>query len=99
MVYRENIKYIFSRLFLVLGDSLRCYLPSDLSIVEGMPFLNILSQIMNESVNIGNTTALERKRRARARVADTLILPPVLHRYNTPLFMRVPEGNAHFIGT
>lgn len=97
MVYRENIKYLFSRLFLILGNSVFAEEPEHFSFPD---FISCI-QDSQERGSIINTKKSHTQARTetRKRIEDILIFPPVMHRMNSPLFLKLEVWSAHFIGS
>lgn len=95
MVYRENVKYLFSRLFLILWNSM--------NLLWGYidPNENFSTLLQQPGENKTKTTRdISKKRQLlKERIRKILILPPVLHGWDTPLFLQLDESSAYFIWT
>ncbi len=70
MVHRENIKFIFSRLFLILNYSI----PEEFNADGFVDFNDFMKKL--ESKDLNNKQRVSRLNHA---VDDILIFPPVLH--------------------
>lgn len=91
MVHRENIKYLFSRLFLILHNSI-----SDVSIAA--KYRNFERLIHDQMRGVEWAIWKIHDKYAIRDVDDMLIFPSVIHRTNHPLFMKLSNTEPHYIG-
>ncbi len=90
MVYRENIKFIFSRLFLVLNYSIPEGFESG-QFVDFNDFIRSLSKDDSDGIKS------RRLHKLKTIVDDILIFPSVLHAWNSPVFLKLNDEDAHYI--
>lgn len=91
MVHRENIKYLFSRLFLILHHSI-----SNISVAE--KYRNFERLIEDQIAGIEKTTWKRGREYDIHDINDMLIFPSVMHRTNHPLFLKLHDSEPHYIG-
>ena len=91
MVHRENIKYLFSRLFLILHHSI-----SDLKVAA--KYRNFERLIQDQVARIERVAGKNGREYDIRDVDDMLIFPSVMHRTNHPLFMKLHSTEPHYIG-
>lgn len=91
MVHRENIKYLFSRLFLILHNSI-----SDLW--RAAKYRNFERLIQDHATGIERVTGKNGREYDIRDIDDMLIFPSVMHRTNHPLFMKLHSTEPHYIG-
>ena len=91
MVHRENIKYLFSRLFLILHNSI-----PDLSVAA--KYRNFERLIQDQVMGIEWATGKKGRQYDIRDVDDMLIFPSVMHRTNHPLFMKLSSTEPYYIG-
>ncbi len=91
MVHRENIKYLFSRLFLILHHSI-----SDLSVAA--KYRNFERLIQDQIIGVEQVIWRIGREYDIHDVDDMLIFPSVMHRSNHPLFMKLHSTEPHYIG-
>lgn len=91
MVHRENIKYLFSRLFLILHNSI-----PDLSVAA--QYRNFERLIQDQVMGVEWATGKKGREYDIRDVDDMLIFPSVMHRTNHPLFIKLSSTEPHYIG-
>lgn len=89
MVERENMKYIFSRLFLILYFTLK---KADMIWRDSINLADLLWE------NQWSSKSGTERRNKRVEVNSILQFPGVLHSKNHPLFFQIPKENAFYIG-
>ncbi len=91
MVHRENIKYLFSRLFLILHNSIP-------DLWRAAKYRNFERLIQDLVAGIEWVTGKNEREYDIRDVDDMLIFPSVMHRTNHPLFMKLSSTEPHYIG-
>ena len=91
MVHRENIKYLFTRLFLILHNSIP-------DTKTAMRHTNFDRLIQNQISGIQNITRKIGREYDIRDVNDMLLFPGVMHRTNHMLFQKLNISEPHYIG-
>ncbi len=91
MVHRENIKYLFTRLFLILHNSI-----SDTKLA--MKYRNFGRLIQDQISGIHKITGKQGREHDINDVNDMLLFPGVIHRTNHMLFQKLNVSDPHYIG-
>lgn len=91
MVHRENIKYLFSRLFLILHNSI-----TDVSVAT--KYRNFEKLIQDQIAGVERVTGKRWRYYDIIDINDMLIFPSVMHRTNHPLFMKLHSAEPYYIG-
>lgn len=91
MVHRENIKYLFTRLFLILHNSI----PDTKTTMRHTNFDRL---IQNQISGIQNITRKIGREYDIRDINDMLLFPGVIHRTNHMLFQKLNISDPHYIG-
>ncbi len=91
MVHRENIKYLFTRLFLILHNSI----PDTKIAMRHTHFDRLIQNQMSGTQKI---VWENRNECAKFEINDMLLFPGVMHRTNHMLFQKLNISDPHFIG-
>ncbi|GAB0175044.1 MAG: hypothetical protein HHAS10_09230 [Candidatus Altimarinota bacterium] len=91
MVHRENIKYLFTRLFLILHNSI-----SDPS--RALNYRDFASLIEDEISGAKEEPKIKQREYNPEELGKMFLFPAVIHRTNHMLFQKLSISEPHFIG-